>query len=218
LFLCFQIKSNRYIINTKNIALRENKNLTQMKTSILLIFTIIFLASCKKDIEIIPKIPKITTSSSAAVVNADTIADHAAFKIKLVKDSINSDETMIIFNKASKTTYSADEDALYLMGYGQESLSSLSSDGRDLVFNNSPYTPGMSIRLDVKAQSDGPFSLQLSYQIKLPANLQVWLKDNYLKDSVDVRTTNYKFNVVKADTSSFGKNRFKLIIKEKAQQ
>ena len=190
-----------------------------MKTSILFIFTIILLASCKKDIEIIPKAPKLNVSgSTVAVVNADTIPDHAAFKIKLVKDDINSDETMIIFNKASKTTYSASEDALYLQGFGQEGLSSISSDGRDLVFNNLPYTPGMSIRLNVRAQADGPFSFQLSYQTKVPANTQIWLKDNYKKDSVDVRTVNYKFNVTKADTNSFGQNRFKLIIKNKPQQ
>jgi hypothetical protein len=134
-----------------------------MKTSILIIFTIIFLASCKKDIQIIPKLTKKTTSSSVAVVNTDTIPDHAAFKIKLVKDSINSDETMVIFNKTSKLGYSAAEDALYLQGYGQESLASISNDGRDLVFNNLPYTPGMSIGLDVKAQSDGPLSLRMSY-------------------------------------------------------
>ncbi|MEO6851485.1 MAG: hypothetical protein ABI203_09605, partial [Mucilaginibacter sp.] len=125
---------------------------------------------------------------------------------------------MIIFNKSSKTSYTGAEDALYLQGFGKESLSSLSSDGLDLVLNNEPYTPGMSIPLDVKAQASGSFLLQLSYQTKLPANLKIWLKDNYLKDSVNVRTTNYNFNITKTDTNTFGKNRFKLILRSSAQQ
>ena len=188
-----------------------------MKTSIILFAALFLLASCQKELVDLPQAPKVA-SSAVAKINTDTIADHAAFKIKLVKDSINTDETMIIFNKTSHLDYSGAEDALYMQGYGQESLASISHDGRDLVFNNVPYTPGMSIGLDVKVQSDGPYMLQLSYQTKLPANTRIWLKDNYLKDSVNVRTVNYHFNISKTDTNSFGKNRFKLVIRGNGEQ
>ncbi|MEO6849715.1 MAG: hypothetical protein ABI203_04050, partial [Mucilaginibacter sp.] len=87
-----------------------------MKTPTLILLTVVLFASCKKDAQVIPKILKITSSTTVAVISADTITDHAAFKIKLVKDSINSDETMIIFNKSSKTSYTGAEDALYLQG------------------------------------------------------------------------------------------------------
>jgi len=134
-------------------------------------------------------------------------------KIKLVKDSDNYDETMFIFTHSASSSFDLNEDSPYFPGYGQESLSSISADGRDLVINTLPYTPGAPIRLNVNAKSDGAFSLQISFENKIPANVDVTIKDSYLKSSTNISSAPYQFNVVKSDTSTYGANRFTLILK-----
>ncbi|MGZ3999359.1 MAG: hypothetical protein ACXVIY_01965, partial [Mucilaginibacter sp.] len=153
------------------------------------------------------------TNPRIAPVVPDTIPDMAAFKLKLVKDQVNNDETMFLFSKTSSLNYDPNEDARYFAGNGDEHLSSISADGWELVINTLPYKPGMSVGLDVQAKTDGKYSLSISYQKAIPQQVHIWLKDMYLKDSVDVRTTSYNFDVAKSDTNSFGSNRFKLIIK-----
>jgi len=183
--------------------------------------------SCKKDAEIAPKAASLTsiksisktltpvtpTSATPLKANTDTIPDNAAFKIKLGKDSVNTDETMIVFNHSATLNYSNMNDAPYLSGFGQVSLASISKDGVDIAIKSLPYASNMSIGLDVKAKTDGVYSLKMSYQKNIPSGVQILLKDAYLKDSVDVRSKNYTFSISKADTNSFGRKRFKLVIK-----
>jgi len=190
-----------------------------MKKLLLLSLTLASLAACQKENIVLPKTHATATPAApgpviVAKVNTDTIPDKSAFKIKLVKDSTNSDETMLTFNHLATCKYSSSSDAPYFTGFGQVSLATVSSDGIDLAINQMPYTPGMSIGLDVRAKTDGAYQLQISYVHNMPANIQVWLKDNYLKDSVNVCLKKYSFKVITADTSSFGKKRFKLILKD----
>jgi len=196
-----------------------------MKASILLLATIFLFAACKKETVVAPKTPPVTQSPSTSGSNQgqvsttttatppDTLADRAMMKIKLVKDSDNYDETMFIFSHTASSSFDLNEDSPYFPGYGQESLSSISADGRDLVINTLPYTPGAPIRLNVNAKSDGAFSLQISFENKIPANVDVTIKDNYLKSSTNISSAPYQFNVVKSDTSTYGANRFTLILK-----
>jgi hypothetical protein len=196
-----------------------------MKASILLLATIFLFAACKKETVVAPKTPPVTQSPSTSGSNQgqvsttttatppDTLADRAMMKIKLVKDSDNYDETMFIFTHSASSSFDLNEDSPYFPGYGQESLSSISADGRDLVINTLPYTPGAPIRLNVNAKSDGAFSLQISFENKIPANVDVTIKDNYLKSSTNISSAPYQFNVVKSDTSTYGANRFTLILK-----
>jgi hypothetical protein len=188
-----------------------------MKTKILLSLLVLFsLVACQKAAQIIPNInsgTSKTTPPPVVTVKPDTIPDKAVFKLKLSKDTINTDETAFIFKSTGKTTYNPMEDAPYFPGNGQVSLASISSDGRDLAINNLPYTPGMSIRLDANTRASGAYSLAISYENQIPTSIHIWLKDIYLKDSLDVSTKSYSFNVNLADTNSFGKNRFKVILK-----
>ena len=183
-----------------------------MKTKVLLSVLVLFsLAACKKAAQILPNPAK--TQPIAVATKPDTIPDKAIFKLKLSKDTINTDETAFIFKSTGKTTYNPMEDAPYFQGNGQVSLASMSSDGKDLAINNLPYTAGMSIRLDANTRATGAYSLAISYESKIPTSIHIWLKDIYLKDSLDVSTKSYSFNVNLADTNTFGKNRFKLILK-----
>ncbi|HZX58464.1 MAG TPA: hypothetical protein VFE54_07050 [Mucilaginibacter sp.] len=183
-----------------------------MKTPILLLITLLTLAACKKEAMVVPKAAPLKFAN-VADIKKDTIPEGAAFKIKLVKDDANYDETMFIFHKTSTLAFDFNEDAAYFPGYGAESLSSISSDGQDLAIYNLPYRNNLAIGLDVNMQTDGAYSFVISYERKIPANIQVWVKDNYTNNSFDVSSKNYTFNVVKADTNSFGNKRFKLVIK-----
>lgn len=184
-----------------------------MKTSFLLLCSLLSLASCQKDAQVLPEIKPPATATAVVTAALNAMPDNAAFKIQLIKDNINSDDTMILFKQKAQLGYDPDEDGIYVQGNGQVNLASISNDNTDLAINTLPYTPGMSIGLYMTVKSDGAYSLQLDYQKSLPANTHIWLKDTYLKDSIDVRTQAYKFIVTKADTNSFGSKRFKLTIR-----
>jgi hypothetical protein len=208
-----------------------------MKTSILILVPLILLASCKKDSVVTPDNTPVTskttttnnsnTSTSSSTQNTtptntgtstaanfvDTLANLSALKIRACMDSTNYDETMFLFRKGATTTYNPNEDAEYLQGYGQLSLASISPDGYDLAINSLPYTPNMSMNLDMHAKNDGAYILKISYERTLPSTLQVWIRDNYTKDSVNVRKGNYSFNIKLSDTASFGHNRFQVVLK-----
>ena len=205
-------------------------NTVLMKTSTILLAAIFLFAACKKETVVTPKttpatqspstsgttqVSTTTTTTTTTTVAPDTLADRAMLKVKLVKDSNNYDETMFIFSNASSANFNQSEDSPYFAGYGQESLSSISADGRNLVINTLPYSPGTPVRLNVNANADGAFSLQVSFENKIPATVDVTIKDNYLKNITSISTTPYKFNVVKSDTSTYGANRFELILKAK---
>lgn len=190
-----------------------------MKTKVLLSLVVLLsFVACQKAAQILPNINQGTptkTTPPPVVVTAkpDTMPEKAIFNIRLGKDSIQTDETAFLFRSSAKTAYDVNEDAAYFMGNGTVSLASLSSDGTDLAINNLPYTPGMSIGLDFNTKADGSYYLMLSYENKVPADIHIWLKDKYLKDSVDLHTKSYTFSVTRADTNSFGRNRFKLVLR-----
>src|SRR5437588_290587 len=126
------------------------------------------LAACQKEDKVLPRAHTNTGSAApgpaiVAKINTDTIPDKSAFKMKLTKDSISSDETMLTFNHLATAEYSSNNDAPYLAGFGQVSLASVSSDGIDMAINQIPYTPGMSVRLDVRVKTDGVYQLAMSY-------------------------------------------------------
>ncbi|MEO6849356.1 MAG: hypothetical protein ABI203_08455 [Mucilaginibacter sp.] len=178
----------------------------------------ILLFSCKKETDLLPKAPS-TTNLNIAAAKFDTIPDKAWLKIVLGKDSINTDETAFIFNHLSNTNYNANDDARYLQGYGEVSLESISTNGIGLAINTLPYQAGMSVPLNIHTKTDGTYFLNMSYERNLPDYIHVWLKDNYRKDSLDLSTgKTYNFSVLKADTSSFGSKRFKIIIEDSNQQ
>ncbi|HWD87471.1 MAG TPA: hypothetical protein VG367_05045 [Mucilaginibacter sp.] len=197
------------------------------KTLISIALATLALAACKKDANVMPKSDNGTAKlSSIASIDSiaklhpitksahDTIPDNAMFKVVLAMDSTSHDETMIMFDHTASVNYSAVNDAPYFQGFGKVSLCSISGDGKNIAIYTLPYKTGMAISLDVNAKADGNYSLALTAQKHIPENLHVWVKDAYLKDSVDVSSGGYSFHVVKADTSSFGRKRFSLVFKQ----
>ncbi|MFB9841616.1 hypothetical protein [Mucilaginibacter ginsenosidivorans] len=183
-----------------------------MKTSTLLSFTLVLFVACKKDKKIAPEIKSPVTTAIIAA-STDTIPDKSGFKIKLYQDSTTYDETCIIFKRSSSPDYVFSEDAPHLDGFGHVSLANISQDGTDLSISCIPYVPGMNIGLDIHTKSSGLFFLKISGEYSMPVDKQIWLKDNYKKDSVDLRSETCSFEIDEADPNTFGKKRFVLIIK-----
>ena len=139
-------------------------------------------------------------------------------RLKLVKDAYNSDDIAIGFDADATTTYNNQIDSKYLEGINaDEGLSSLSSDNVQLSVNLVPLPKEgpLVIRLEVEAANSGPFTLERTELDSIPAIYDVWLIDQFAKDSLNLRTgTSYAFNVDKNNSATFGSTRFQVIIRQ----
>jgi trimeric autotransporter adhesin len=138
-------------------------------------------------------------------------------RLQMALDTFYNENILISFNNAAKTTFDPKVDALYRMGFGKVSLSSLSSDHVQLAINQQslPNLQARAIGLNVAASASGAYHLNMKDMVGVPQLFDVWLMDNYKKDSVNMRVNNiYNFNVDNSDTSSFGAKRFNLVIKQ----
>ncbi|BAU52225.1 Cadherin-like beta sandwich domain protein [Mucilaginibacter gotjawali] len=137
--------------------------------------------------------------------------------LKLVQDSTHSDGLLVRFDSNAKPQFAMNEDAVYKPGSGAVSLSSLSADNVALAINSQalPKLSPAIIPLNVNATADGGYQLKLSAIKSIPDLYDVWLKDAYTKDSLDIKhNPAYAFDIVKSDTNSFGAKRFSLVVRE----
>ncbi len=188
-----------------------------MKRKLFVIPLIFLFCACQKD----PVNPATNSSASgnppteaALVIKADTLPDLAFFKLQMLKDSCNYDETVILFDHRATAKYDPYLDAHYLPGWGAESLFSISDDGVPLAIYRLPYQNGLTIKLDAESKADGLYQLKISDQKNLSQNLQIWLKDARMKDSINLCSAIYRFQINKIDTTSYGKNRFTICLRE----
>ena len=156
-----------------------------------------------------------TGSTNTGSNTAATDDVNGYLRLRLAKDSINTDGILIEFNPATSAAYVPGEDAPSLQGFGVVSLASLSSDHIPLAINVMPLTSkGASIGLRVNVKSDGVYTLNMQQINAVPDKYSLRLMDGYKKDSLNMRLyPTYAFNVYKADTTSFGSHRFKLVVK-----
>ncbi|MGZ3778713.1 MAG: T9SS type A sorting domain-containing protein, partial [Mucilaginibacter sp.] len=160
------------------------------------------------------------TSPALFMANRQTLATNTPVKqqIRLLMqlDSINNDEILINFNPKTKVAFNVMEDARYRVGTGKVSLASLSSDNIALAINQLPLaTKGDTIHLKVGATASGTYSLKLKSVQGIPQIYDIWLKDAFAKDSVNLRNTGtYSFTVNTGDTTTFGSHRFVLTLQE----
>src|ERR1700753_2620287 len=158
-----------------------------MKRKVLLFPPPLFLSACFKDLKDSP-VPSanVKSTTSDSTTEPDTVSAKAAFRLRLVKDSTDYDETMIAFKPGASPNYLPSEDGVFFQGFGPINLASISADHTNLSINTLPYHQNMSIGLDVIAQSSGVLSLEISYENNLSPTTQIWLKDMYLKDSLNL--------------------------------
>jgi sugar lactone lactonase YvrE len=154
---------------------------------------------------------------SAAILLGKPVAGTVSqyLRLKLSKDTINTDETVIIFKSNATMNYKKGMDAFYKPGNGAVSLSSRSADKFKIVIKSIPL-PGLqseTLGLSVSATANGTYSLSLKDIVAVPQLFDVWLMDAYKKDSVNMRTIkSYSFDINKTDSATFGSNRFSLVI------
>lgn len=169
------------------------------------------LSACKKfDGE---NIPLSRDKAPVWAARADTIPDNATLKVKLFKDRSDYDETAFIFDRKASVFYDPKEDAKYLNGFGDLSLSSITSDGSKMAVYTLPYKAGMSVALSLRSSKDGRLNLEISREKNIPQDIRIWVKDNYANDSLDLCKGTYSFTVTRADTNTFGSRRLKLVLK-----
>jgi len=138
-------------------------------------------------------------------------------RLQLIKDAVNTDDIIIKFDSTANAKYNADEDAKYLQGFGEEHLFSYSADSVPLAINVLPLPKQQPdiIRLNVSAKTSGAYQLYMKEINNIPKIYDVWLVDRYNTDSLDMRrNTTYSFNLDKNDSTSYGANRFALVIRE----
>jgi hypothetical protein len=143
-------------------------------------------------------------------------ANSQYLRLQMAVDSINTDDILIRFNKGVKPEFDQIADAPYKVGSGKVSLSSFSSDRVSLAINLQPLpTQSEKIGLNINATADGIYQLNMKQLVGIPQLFDVWLMDAYKKDSLDMRhNPTYRFNVYRSDTTSFGANRFSLVIRQ----
>ena len=144
-------------------------------------------------------------------------ANNQFLKLRLAKDSVNTDETVVRFNSQGNVNYVEGLDAPYKGGYGIVSLSGISKDKIDLAIDviPLPHQQQETIGLNVTAKATGSYTLSLSDLVSVPQLYDVWLIDKYKNDSLDMRRyKTYAFDLKTSDTASFGSNRFALVIRQ----
>jgi hypothetical protein len=154
-------------------------------------------------------------TGSTNTANNTTDVVNGYLRVKLAQDSINTDGILIEFNPTASAAYVPGEDAPSLQGFGVVSLASLSTNNVPLAINVMPLTgKGASIGLRVNVKSDGVYTLNMQQINAVPNTYSLWLMDGYKKDSLNMRLyPTYAFNVYKSDTTTFGSNRFKLVVR-----
>lgn len=153
--------------------------------------------------------------SSAAETTVTPIL--SVLGLRLIKDSINTDDAVLAFNSRTPTTYSEADDAEDMNGNGAlVSLSIISSDNMVLAIKQQklPQAGSQRTHLLVDAVSSGTYHLTLRNMDNMPGTYDVWLVDSLMNDSLDLKhNINYDFKIDKNNPATFGRNRFSVVVR-----
>jgi hypothetical protein len=137
--------------------------------------------------------------------------------VKMEKDANVFDYTGIYFRNGYESKYD-ENDAPYLAPLTNTvGMASLTSDGKKTAVNiMADYHQGSRVKLSVTAATTGIYKLKLEGVRNIDTLYNIYLIDHLKKDSLDIRHYGtYAFNLVSTDTSTFGGNRFELVIRRK---
>ncbi|RYE37037.1 MAG: PKD domain-containing protein [Sphingobacteriaceae bacterium] len=168
------------------------------------------------------------TFTEAAKVNSETLQplpamlglpqpannSLAAIKIQLKLDSANYDYAAIYFNPGWKAEHDQDEDAIDLDGVGNTvNLSTFSADQQRLAINKMPALINQETKIVLFIKGNGGRYQLLFPQISnIPKQYKVFLKDNFLRDSVNISNNpTYDFDIDPGLLETWGEKRFELV-------
>jgi hypothetical protein len=156
----------------------------------------------------------LTHSANAASYGQD-------IRLSLSKDTTGKTEILIGFNPGSNGKYSQKEDDLYFPGqHSSQAMWITSADSFKVVskwLTLPKANRSDTANIGVSGLTSGQYTFTRTELKAVPILYDLWLMDNYKKDSLDIKNNStYIFNIDLNDTASFGKNRFKVIIREDA--
>lgn len=134
------------------------------------------------------------------------------FRIRLTKDSINSDEMVLKY--IDEATASKDAYDIAKMWGAEVNIATLGSDKSYLALNSKPFNgESDTVKLSVYARTTGSYTLNFVNAEEFATNLPMYLLDYYTGDIVDLRTqSTYVFQVNMSNTASYGDSRFELVV------
>jgi fibronectin-binding autotransporter adhesin len=156
---------------------------------------------------------KVSTLPATQLFKTDALE---YMRIRMIKDSSSTDETVIKFSTNAIKEYYSNEDALKLQN-PIVGIASISSEGVSLAINNYPgFVKKDTIKLNVYASESGNYRLHFSEFYNISANKTFVLKDAYLQTEKVINANSIYDFTVTANNSSQGKDRFSLIFKSNA--
>jgi hypothetical protein len=168
-----------------------------------------------------PVLASTSKFASFAAMPQQSVTDEGAeplLRFRLIKDTVNTDAIVIVLDKDISPLYEKEKDAEDLGGSGAlVSLSAFSADSIKTTIHRRPFPHKQQeiIPLFADATASGPYQLKLSDLTNLPDIYEVWLKDSFTKDSLDIKNNRiYSFNIDKGNGASFGKDRFAIILRQ----
>jgi hypothetical protein len=139
--------------------------------------------------------------------------------LKMVQDSANYDITYVRFLDTYKKEFDEMEDAPDLNGQGQNVFfGAITNDNHLVAIASQPIEKQKtSVFLSVNDNYSGIYSIEKIDISGIPAVYDVWLKDHFRNDSLDLRANSvYKFNLDKANPQTYGSTRFEVLISKKS--
>ena len=126
---------------------------------------------------------------------------------------------LVGFNSGSNKNYNHIEDDLYFPAQNPpQSLSITSADNVNVVskwLSLPAKNQTDTINLTVSAATSGMYTITKEELRSVPQLYDVWLLDLHKKDSLDMRhNSTYAFDLDLNDTTTYGNNRFKIIIRQ----
>jgi len=144
-------------------------------------------------------------------------------RLNMVTDAINQTDMVVGFNPAATMAFNSAIDAKLLAGSGApQDISTISSDNVHASVKWVPLpksTASLIIPMGCSAAASGKYQILRTDLEAIPPLYDIWLLDSYAKDSLDIKNNaSYGFNIDLSDTTSFGTNRFQLVIRENPTQ
>jgi len=161
------------------------------------------------------KAPTTNLTGSAAQFSV-VKSQNSYIQFEMIRDSVNADYAYIRFYNTANPKYNIADDIDDVNGTGQNVFfGSMTADSVEVALNAMPLKKLTSFFLSVNATTQGAFSIKRTDLVNIPSVYDVFLKDHYTNDSVDMRQhDSYAFNIT-TDPKSFGNSRFEVILRAK---